>query len=228
MNVYIYGSGRQGQRWKVICENAGHSVKFASRGWGPNGKIYEDPTPNTGSVIVATPPDLHRAPVLTALKLGIPVLVEKPLARTSAQNAAILGALMSSDVPLLVGYTHLFSEFFATPKPLGRVHIQWTGEERTDGSCSAALDWGSHAIAMATALTLWGCEPTLSFGRSAERHRAIWGETGILYEPGPDEMVAEWHRFDAIRRGDVDWRSTYQFTAAVAALANEEAIQCAF
>ena len=175
MNVFIYGSGRQGQRWKGICEKAGHSVDFSVKALRANGNSYGEPPDKTDAIIVATPPDHHMRPTITALRLGIPVLVEKPLARRIDQNRRILEALLATGSPLLVGYTHLFSRFFAEQDftVADRVHIQWTGEQRADGTCSADLDWGCHAVAMATVMRQEGCKPTMTIGQSVKRHRVI-------------------------------------------------------
>src|SRR5438067_12250927 len=48
------------------------------------------------AVFVCTPPTVHAAPAVAALAQGLPVYVEKPLARTLADGGAIVDAWRSS------------------------------------------------------------------------------------------------------------------------------------
>jgi phthalate 4,5-cis-dihydrodiol dehydrogenase len=58
------------------------------------------------AVYVATPHQCHAADVLAALAAGKPVLVEKPMALTLADAAAMVEAARRAGVPLLVGHSH--------------------------------------------------------------------------------------------------------------------------
>jgi len=55
-------------------------------------------------VFVCTPPAAHLAPAAGAFARGIPVYLEKPLARTAADGAAIVKAWRESGVVCAVGY----------------------------------------------------------------------------------------------------------------------------
>jgi myo-inositol 2-dehydrogenase / D-chiro-inositol 1-dehydrogenase len=55
-------------------------------------------------VFVCTPPAAHLAPAAAALERGIPVYLEKPLARAAADGEAIVSAWRASGVPCAVGY----------------------------------------------------------------------------------------------------------------------------
>ena len=55
-------------------------------------------------IVVATPDDSHADQVISACGLGIPVLVEKPVADTVDHGRAILAAAERSGTPVLVGY----------------------------------------------------------------------------------------------------------------------------
>ena len=56
------------------------------------------------AVFVCTPPAAHLAPAAGALARGIPVYLEKPLARTAADGAAIVDAWRASGAVCAVGY----------------------------------------------------------------------------------------------------------------------------
>jgi myo-inositol 2-dehydrogenase/D-chiro-inositol 1-dehydrogenase len=56
------------------------------------------------ALFVCTPPESHSAPALAALGRGMPVYVEKPLARTAADGLAIVSAWEESETVCAVGY----------------------------------------------------------------------------------------------------------------------------
>jgi predicted dehydrogenase len=58
------------------------------------------------AVIVCTPPALHRGPAVAALERGIPVYLEKPIARSADDARAIADAAHRSGVPCAVGYQY--------------------------------------------------------------------------------------------------------------------------
>src|SRR2546423_12735803 len=57
-----------------------------------------------GALIVCTPPRSHRAPAVAALTHGLPVYLEKPIARTLEDAAAIVAAAGSTGTVCAVGY----------------------------------------------------------------------------------------------------------------------------
>jgi predicted dehydrogenase len=83
--------------------------------------------PEVTAVIVSTPEQEHVAPVVKALALGKPVLVEKPLALTLKGADDIIAALHASTGDLRVGYSRRYKECFLRAKEqmlhhrLGRV-----------------------------------------------------------------------------------------------------------
>jgi predicted dehydrogenase len=72
--------------------------------------------PDVTAVIVSTPEQEHVAPVVKALALGKPVLVEKPLALTLKGADDILAALRASNGDLRVGYSRRYKECFLRAK----------------------------------------------------------------------------------------------------------------
>lgn len=55
-------------------------------------------------LVVASPDRFHAEATVAACEAGVPVLVEKPLAASSAEAGRIVRAASDADVPLLVGY----------------------------------------------------------------------------------------------------------------------------
>jgi predicted dehydrogenase len=70
------------------------------------------------AVTVAVPTELHRDVAQPFLAAGVPVLVEKPLARTVAEADALIAAAASAGVPLAVGQTERFNPAIETARPL--------------------------------------------------------------------------------------------------------------
>lgn len=56
-------------------------------------------------VVVASPTAFHPNQTIQALELGLPVLLEKPPAKTLAETQDMLTAMEQSGVPVLLGYT---------------------------------------------------------------------------------------------------------------------------
>ena len=59
---------------------------------------------NVDAVIVSTPNNLHKDPVIASLRGGIDVLVEKPMALTSQDAKEMTEAAKTSSAKLMVGY----------------------------------------------------------------------------------------------------------------------------
>jgi predicted dehydrogenase len=70
-------------------------------------EVLADPT--IDAVIVATPPRTHHPIVRAALEAGKHVLVEKPLATTSADARDLIAAAEARDLVLMPGHTFVYS-----------------------------------------------------------------------------------------------------------------------
>ena len=70
------------------------------------------------AVTVAVPTELHRDVALPFLKAGVPVLVEKPIARSLAEADQLIEAAADAGVVLAVGQTERFNPALAAARPL--------------------------------------------------------------------------------------------------------------
>jgi predicted dehydrogenase len=70
------------------------------------------------AVTVAVPTERHREVATPLLEAGIPVLVEKPLARTLEEADAMIAAAANGGATLAVGHTERFNPAVAAARPL--------------------------------------------------------------------------------------------------------------
>src|SRR5262249_3109844 len=61
------------------------------------------------AVTIAVPTELHRSIALPFLEAGIPVLVEKPMAKSLAEAEELMAAAARGNVALAVGHTERFN-----------------------------------------------------------------------------------------------------------------------
>jgi predicted dehydrogenase len=70
------------------------------------------------AVTIAVPTELHCSIALPFLKAGVPVLVEKPMARTLEEADRLIEAAADAGVVLAVGHTERFNPALAAARPL--------------------------------------------------------------------------------------------------------------
>jgi predicted dehydrogenase len=70
------------------------------------------------AVTIAVPTELHRDVALPFLNAGVPVLVEKPMARSLAEADEMIAAAARANVALAVGQTERFNPAVAAARPL--------------------------------------------------------------------------------------------------------------
>lgn len=70
------------------------------------------------AVTIAVPTEVHHEIALPFLEVGVPVLVEKPMARTLAEADAMIAAAARSGVTLAVGHTERFNPAVQTARSL--------------------------------------------------------------------------------------------------------------
>ena len=106
---YLAISDKDPARAKALAETAGAHRHSAS-----NEDIISDP--KVTAVIVSTPEQEHTKPIIAALKLGKPVLCEKPIGFSLAEADKILETLRETKGDLRIGYSRRYKECFLRAK----------------------------------------------------------------------------------------------------------------
>src|SRR6476659_6211952 len=96
-------------RARLLAEQSGAQVHSTN-----NFEMIERPEVN--AVFVSTPENEHAAPIIRALELGKPVLVEKPIALERSDADRILEMLDRTKGKLRIGYSRRFKECFLRAK----------------------------------------------------------------------------------------------------------------
>ena len=89
--------------------NANHTRAFVD---------YRDIIGHVDAVTIAVPTELHHEISIAFLSAGIPVLVEKPMARSLAEADAMVEAAARAGVALAVGHTERFNPAVAAARPM--------------------------------------------------------------------------------------------------------------
>ncbi|HET9816000.1 MAG TPA: Gfo/Idh/MocA family oxidoreductase, partial [Xanthobacteraceae bacterium] len=106
---FLAVSDRDPARARALAETAGADFHSDS-----NEEVIAHP--RVTAVIVSTPEQQHTPPVLRALELGKPVLVEKPIGFSLRDADKILETLRATKGDLRVGYSRRYKECFLRAK----------------------------------------------------------------------------------------------------------------
>lgn len=159
-------------------------------------------------VVVAAPNDAHVPLALAAIRAGLPVVVDKPLAITPADGERLIAAAQEAGVPLTVFHNRRFDGDLLTVQrllaagDLGRVHRfesrferwrpqprpgAWREAEPATSGGGLLLDLGSHLVDQAIVL----------FGRP---HR-VYAEVDVRREGvrGDDDVFVALEHPDGVR-----------------------------
>jgi predicted dehydrogenase len=156
-----------------------------------NDAIIADPEVN--AVIVSTSEGEHLAPILKALELGKPVLVEKPIALSLPDADRVIRAIEKSGVPVHVGYSRRYKERYQIAKEQivqGRIGRMTGGAARVFNSRSQALGMlqrNPHATPVVDALTYY--VDLMNWFHEGHRLVEVYarGQKGVLRDAGyPD------------------------------------------
>jgi predicted dehydrogenase len=79
---------------------------------------YREVVDQVDAVTIAVPTRLHHDIAVACLSAGIPVLVEKPMARSPVEAEAMIAAARQADVALAVGHTERFNPAVVAARPL--------------------------------------------------------------------------------------------------------------
>lgn len=150
--------------------------------------------PEVNAVIVSTSEGEHLAPVLKALELGKPVLVEKPLALSLADADRMLSAIKKSGVSVHVGYSRRYKERYLIAKEQivqGRIGTLTGGAARVFNSRSQALAMlgrNRHATPVVDALTYY--VDLMNWLHEGNRVVEVYarGQKGVLKAAGYPEV----------------------------------------
>jgi predicted dehydrogenase len=106
---FLAVSDLDGNRARALAQESGADMHSAN-----NFEVIERPEVN--AVFVSTPEGEHAAPIIRALELGKPVLVEKPIALDRKDADRILDTLRATKGKLRIGYSRRFKECFLRAK----------------------------------------------------------------------------------------------------------------
>jgi len=159
---------------------------------GDNDEIIARPEVN--AVIVSTSEGEHVAPLLKAIELGKPVLVEKPLALTLADAHRVIQAIEKHGGNVRVGYSRRYKERYLIAKEQivqGRMGTLVGGAARVFNSRSQALAMlgrNRHATPVVDALTYY--VDLMSWLLGGKRLAEVYarGQKGVLKDAGYAEV----------------------------------------
>jgi predicted dehydrogenase len=121
----------------VVDKNSARAEEIAARNRTRAVTDYRDVLGQVDAVTLAVPTELHAEIALPFLSAAVPVLVEKPMARTLAEADAMIQVSAKSGVPLAVGHTERFNpavsaaQGFVTDPRFIEVHRLGTFPERS-------------------------------------------------------------------------------------------------
>src|SRR5688572_424494 len=211
IRVVVVGAGILGRRHaRVFSEIDGarvvavadHSVERAAATGNPAFASLEEALAHVECdvVAVATPDHLHREPVLTALRAGKHVLVEKPLATSVADARAMIGTAQENDRVLQVNYSQRWVPEYAWIKQqiaagaIGRPVMVQSSKQDTIHVPTRMISWAaqtspiwfmsSHDIDLVT----WFLDDTAE-SAVADEQWGVLSALGIAVHDGVDAVV---------------------------------------
>jgi predicted dehydrogenase len=144
---YLAISDKDPARAKTLAGQAS-----ADRYSGSNDEVIADP--KVTAVIVSTPEQEHTKPILQALRLGKPVLVEKPIGFSLPDADKILATLHETKGDLRVGYSRRYKEQMRHQR-LGRVVGGTARVYNSRAQAFAILKRDPHATPVMDVLTYY-------------------------------------------------------------------------
>ncbi len=194
---FLAVSDRDPARARTLAEAAGADVHS-----GSNEEVIAHP--RVTAVIVSTPEQQHTQPVLHALELGKPVLVEKPIGFSLTEADKILDTLHATKGELRVGYSRRYKECFLRAKEqmrhgrLGRVvgGMARVYNSRAQAFAIAVINLGiSYALparyptlGQSDRLELLGTEGTMIIDDDHLDH-LLFSQKGVPHAYVPDHSV---------------------------------------
>ncbi|HEY7792110.1 MAG TPA: Gfo/Idh/MocA family oxidoreductase [Vicinamibacterales bacterium] len=142
----------------VVDTNRARAEEIAAASGARACTDYHDVLGEVDAVTVAAPTERHAEIAIACLSRGIPVLVEKPMARSLDEADRMIAAAARGGVPLAVGHTERFNPAVEAARPLLRgprfieVHRLGTFPERSL-DIDVVFDLMIHDLDVALSLT---------------------------------------------------------------------------
>ena len=146
--------------------------------------------PEVNAVVVSTPEHEHTRPVLQALELGKPVLVEKPLALALDDARKIAAAVRDAKGDLFVGYTKRYTRSYILAKEyitrgcLGRMLGATTRVYNSRAQAFQILKRSPHASPVLDVLTYYVDLVCWFFAGNAPVEVVARGQKGVFRDAG--------------------------------------------
>jgi predicted dehydrogenase len=154
--------------------------------------------PEVNAVIVSTPEHEHTLPVLQALKLGKPVLVEKPIALSLEDANKIVTAVKQGSGDLFVGYTKRYTRAYILAKEyisrgsLGQMIGATTRVYNSRAQAFQILKRSPHASPVLDVLTYYVDLVLWFFAGNAPAEVVARGQKGVFKAAGYDADDVTW------------------------------------
>ncbi|MGW0911045.1 Gfo/Idh/MocA family protein [Streptomyces sp. NPDC002784] len=102
----------------VLTDPFADAAKSAAERFG--GEVVDSPeallSAGVDGIVVAAATDAHPALILAGVEAGVPVLCEKPVARTMPEGVQVLRAVEGAGVPVQIGYNRRFDAGFVAAR----------------------------------------------------------------------------------------------------------------
>lgn len=113
-DYHIAGLQEAGAEVVALCGRRPEVVRAKAARYGIPG-VHTDPADvlhraDVDAVVIATPDATHEALAVAAVRAGKPVLIQKPMARSSDECRRILAAATRAGVPVFVSFMHRYFE----------------------------------------------------------------------------------------------------------------------
>jgi predicted dehydrogenase len=191
---FLAVSDRDADRARDLAQKVG--AQFHS---GDNAEVIAHP--EVDAVIVSTSEGEHVAPVLHAVELGKPVLVEKPIALTLADADAMVSAIEKAGADVRVGYSRRYKERYLIAREqivqgrLGRVVGAFARVYNSRAQGLAVLRRDRHATPVVDALTYYVDLMNWLLGGIPIAEIYARGQKGVLRQAGYDADDVDWAIF---------------------------------
>lgn len=171
----------RGVRVTAIVSRGRPGAAFRGVRWLPD--VHRLDRRKVDAAIVVTAAEAHARTTVPLLRLGIPVLVEKPMALSLRDARRMYDAARQRPSLLCVAHTHLYSEAFEhllaeVQDAGGMIQADSGGGNRGPhrSRCSPLWDYGAHDVSMLLALT-----------RALPRE--VWAHEFEALEPGRNVQI---------------------------------------